>query len=503
MSKKAVIYARYSSDKQTEQSIEGQLRVCNEYATRNNIVVVDTYIDRAMTGTNDNRPDFKRMLKDSNKKAWDIVLVYKLDRFSRDKYETAIHKHTLRENGVKLVSAMENIPDTPEGIILESLLEGMNMYYSAELSQKVKRGMRECRLKGRFLGGNIIFGYKVVDKKIVLDEDAAGVVRYIFEEYAKGKLIREIGDELIERGVQHRGKPISRDAIYYILKNEKYSGVYEYDGELYKDTYPKIISDELFAAVRKKIESNRYGTHKPGINYLLREKIICGYCGGRVKSESGTSKTGRVIRYYGCSNKYAAKKCGLKSLNKEMLEKLVVDTTFKVFKNAQIMEVVIDKILDLHMKKLEEQSILNLLLNDYNEVKQSISNVLDAIEKGVITPSTKERLAELEKRKEELSIKITNEEAKYRVRLTRKDIKRFVEKAILKEPRQMIDILVKQIKLYNDKIEIFYNYTDTLKPDGLDHQAFLFYEETTTLQLQNHHYHGGVNFLDMHISLFI
>lgn len=122
--KTAAVYARYSSDNQTEQSIEGQLRVCEEYAQRNDIVIVDTYIDRAMTGTNDNRPDFRRMIRDSAKKRWNFILVYKLDRFSRNKYETAIHKKTLKDNGVKVLSAMENIPETPEGIILESLLEG-------------------------------------------------------------------------------------------------------------------------------------------------------------------------------------------------------------------------------------------------------------------------------------------------------------------------------------------------------------------------------------------
>lgn len=122
--KTAVEYLRYSSDSQTEQSIEGQMRVCHEYAQRNDIVIVGTYIDRAMTGTNDNRKDFQRMLKDSANQAWDYVIVYKLDRFSRNKYEMAIHKKTLRDNGIKLLSAMENIPDTPEGIILESMLEG-------------------------------------------------------------------------------------------------------------------------------------------------------------------------------------------------------------------------------------------------------------------------------------------------------------------------------------------------------------------------------------------
>ena len=123
--KTAVIYARYSSDSQTEQSIEGQLRVCQDYAKSNDILIVDTYIDRAMTGTNDMRPDFQRMIKDSNKRQWDYVLVYELDRFSRDKYETTIHKHTLKENGVKLLSDMDNIPDSPEGIILASLIESM------------------------------------------------------------------------------------------------------------------------------------------------------------------------------------------------------------------------------------------------------------------------------------------------------------------------------------------------------------------------------------------
>ena len=145
--KTAVIYARYSSSNQTEQSIEGQLRVCHEFAERENILILDTYIDRAMTGTNDNRADFQRMIKDSGKREWDYVIVYKLDRFSRDKYATAVHKKTLKDNGVKLLSATECIPHTPEGIIMESLIEGMGQYYSEELSQKVRRGMNETRQK--------------------------------------------------------------------------------------------------------------------------------------------------------------------------------------------------------------------------------------------------------------------------------------------------------------------------------------------------------------------
>ena len=257
--KTAVAYLRYSSDSQTEQSIEGQLRVCQDYAARNDIVIVDTYIDRAMTGTNDNRRDFQRMLRDSAKRAWDYVLVYKLDRFSRNKYEMAMHKRTLRDNGVKILSAMENIPDTPEGIILESLLEGMAEYYSAELSQKVRRGMNESRQKGNFTGGYVLYGYKIVDKKVVIDEEKAEVVRYIYEQYAHGVIVTDIIDQLTARGILNRGKPFARNTVHLMLKNEKYGGIYRHKGEVFTDTYPRIVPEPIFRIVRQKIEDNKYG----------------------------------------------------------------------------------------------------------------------------------------------------------------------------------------------------------------------------------------------------
>ena len=156
--KTAVIYARYSSTNQTEQSIEGQMHVCEDYARRNNILIVDSYIDRAISGTTDNRESFQKMLKDSNNKKWDYVLVYKLDRFARNKFESAIHRKHLKDNGIKLLSAMENIPETPEGILLESLLEGMNQYFSEELAQKVSRGLHESRMKGHCIG-SVSYGY--------------------------------------------------------------------------------------------------------------------------------------------------------------------------------------------------------------------------------------------------------------------------------------------------------------------------------------------------------
>ena len=148
-----VIYARYSSDNQREESIEGQLRECKEYAEKNGILIVGTYIDRAFSAKTDHRPQFQQMIRDSKKGLFDTILGWKLDRFSRNRYDSAYYKRILKNNKVQIISVTEPISSTPEGIMLESLLEGMAEYYSAELGEKVSRGLKENALKARFNGG--------------------------------------------------------------------------------------------------------------------------------------------------------------------------------------------------------------------------------------------------------------------------------------------------------------------------------------------------------------
>jgi len=476
--KTAVIYARYSSERQTEQSIEGQLRVCQEYAEKNDMVIVDTYIDRAMTGTNDNRADFQRMIKDSYKKAWNVVLVYKLDRFSRDKYETAIHRRTLKNNGAKLISAMENIPDTPEGIILESLLEGMNQYYSAELSQKVRRGMKESRSKGNFTGGYIIYGYKVENKKVIIDEDQAKIIRYVFTEFAGGRLVTDIMAELNEKGVLNHGKPFARTTVYRLLSTEKYSGIYHYGNETFTDIYPQIVPNEVYEIVKLKLETNKYGKHKENVYYLLKNKLKCGYCGKPVNSDAGTSKTGAVMRYYKCSGKRKDKSCPQSPIRKEVLEKLVTDTITQTM-SPDMIDYIADRIMDVHKKKVNDQSVLNILMKEHEDVERSINNILNAIENGISTNSTKQRLEDLEEKKSDLTNKIALEKNKEQFEITKNDIIKYVKKAIQKDPRQMVRLLIKEIILYNERIEIYMNYTDRKEPDdGNDHRVFSFYSTT-------------------------
>lgn len=477
--KTAVIYARYSSERQTEQSIEGQLRVCQDYAKRNDILIVDTYIDRAMTGTNDNRTSFQRMLKDSGKQAWDLVLVYKLDRFSRNKYEMAMHKKTLRDNGIKLISAMENIPDTPEGIILESLLEGMAEYYSAELSQKVKRGMIETRKKGNFTGGHLLYGYKVKNKKVFIDEDKAKIIRLIYEKYASGVYVKDIIAELTEKGIFNKGKPFARNTVYKILKNEKYSGVFRFENEIFTNIYPRIVPEETYEIVREKINENAYGKHNPEVVYLLKNKVKCGYCGKPIVSDTGTAKNGTIKRYYKCSGRKTGTSCKKSMIGKDILEKLVIDTTFKIFDNGETITSIAEKVLNLHKKRLSDNSATNILIQDKNKLLKSIDNLLSCMEQGIITSSTKKRLEELEIKLAELEEKILLEKSKEKIQVTKEEIIKFLRTTLKKQPVQIIKILVSEILLFDDKIEIYYNYVDKKRrPDDENHQVISLYTET-------------------------
>ena len=473
--KTAVIYARYSSSNQTEQSIEGQLRVCNEYAERQGIVILDTYIDRAMTGTNDNRADFQRMIKDSGKREWDHVIVYKLDRFSRDKYATAVYKKALKDNGVTLLSATECIPTTPEGIIVESLLEGMGQFYSEELSQKVRRGMNESRQKGQFTGGFLIYGYKVENKKVLIDDDKAEVVRYIYEQFAKGEYVKDIMMDLTSRGILNRGKPFARNTIYKILKNEKYSGIYRYNNEVFDNIYPQIVPQELFDRVRKMVSENKYGKRSVEVVYLLRNKIKCGYCGKSICAETGTSKTGVVKRYYKCFGRKNRSGCNKSVIKKDYLETLIIETIINELSKPKTMERIISGILTEQEKQIAQNSTLKLLLRDKKQVDTALENMLGAIEQGIVTTSTMKRLKELEARQEELERNILIEQSKSSVRINASDIREYYKSALTLEAQALINYLVKEVVLYDDKIEIYFNKPTRTSPD--ENRGFSVYSE--------------------------
>ena len=221
----AVIYARYSSHNQTEQSIEGQLRDCYAYAERNGLTVIGEYIDRAISGTTDNRELFQRMIADAAKKQFQRILVWKLDRCARNRYDSAMYKHKLKQYGVKVISVMENVGEGDESILLEALLEASAEYYSLDLKKKIKRGIRESIIKGQYVGGPVPYGYIVQDKKLCIHTEEAEHLRWMFAQYAKGTSAADIVAELNQKGIRsNKGVPFNVNTLSGLFKNRKYSG---------------------------------------------------------------------------------------------------------------------------------------------------------------------------------------------------------------------------------------------------------------------------------------
>ncbi|HJI02009.1 MAG TPA: recombinase family protein [Faecalibacterium prausnitzii] len=469
----AVIYARYSSDSQREASIEGQLRDCKAYAEKNGITVVGTYIDRAYSAKTDDRPDFQRMIKDSGKKIFDVVLVWKLDRFARNRYDAVNYKYQLEKNGVHLVSAMEPISQGPEGIMVESMLIGMAEYYSAELALKVARGERENALQCKYNGGVVPLGFTIgkEDRLYHIDPETAPIVQEIFTRYADGEPAEKIAASLNERGLRTRtGKPFVKNSFFQIFRNRRYIGEYRYKDIVTPGGIPAIVDQDLFDRVQQRFEQNRIAHGRPAkedVSYLLTTKLFCGKCGTLMGGESGTSHMGNTYYYYKCGNakRHGKAHCDLKAIRKEPLERFVVDTAIKVIFSDEIIERLIDLVMEAQQK---ENTRLPVLKDQLRDTEKRLANLLEAIEQGILTPTTKQRLDELEARKEALNTSILEEELKKPV-LTREWMRFWFEKfrkgdmRDMEHQRQIIDTFVNSVYVFDDRVVLNFNFTDDSK----------------------------------------
>ena len=464
----AVIYARYSSDNQREESIEGQLRECKEHADQNGITVVRTYIDRALSAKTDSRPQFQQMIHDSATHTFEAVLVWKLDRFSRNRYDSAHYKRILKNNRVHVVSVTEPISNTPEGIMLESLLEGMAEYYSAELAEKVSRGHKENALKAKFNGGPVPLGYRIdSEHHYQIDPTTAPVVQEAFHRYAAGESIRSIIESLNARGIRNsRGNPFTKNSFQTLLKNRRYLGEYRYKDTVIPDAIPAIIDPDCFDAVQRRCEIHRQAPahNKADVHYLLTTKLFCGKCGTMMAGESGRSHTGTVHCYYKCGTRKRSGKevCSLKPVRKEPLEQFVVQTALEKVLNDRVIDLLADKLLEYQSK---ENTRLPVLQAELKEVKRRIDNLVAAIEQGILTPATKARMEELEQQREALETGILQEQIE-KPPITREQILfwfnqfRHGDPADIAFQEKVIDCFVNSIYLFDDRIVVNFNYQE-------------------------------------------
>ncbi|MBR6385573.1 MAG: recombinase family protein [Ruminococcus sp.] len=453
--KKCVFYGRYSSVMQNEQSIEGQLHVCRQYAEQNGIEIVGEYIDRAVSGTTDKRPEFQRMINDSEKGIFDCIIVYKLDRFARNRYYSTLYKKKLRDNGVQLISATEQFTDTPEGILMEAVIEGFDEFYSAELGRKLQRGREMSFRKGKFVGRMPPYGYKLTDGRLAVDELTAPIVREIFERYANGEKQAQIVTDLNNRHIRNStGNKWIKGNLSYMFKNKIYKGIYTHGKIPLEMPCPAIISEELFEKVQKEKANSihRARESKTGYDYILTGHTTCAKCGAAV---CGVSMAHGKYHYYQC-HKHCGHRLSAEILHERVLSAIgeyLTDDKLEELAEAAYAEYSRD---DWHAER-------ELLEKEYNETEKKLKNAVNAILNGVDSLTLKDTIKQLETEKAELFRRMNEVSApapKFSAEQFRFSLEYIIETAHSSSLKKIINTFVNRIILDDDRIIICINLTD-------------------------------------------
>lgn len=525
----AVIYARYSSHNQTECSIEGQLEVCRRFAEEHNYNVINEYIDRAKTGTKENRDSFKKMISDSKKQTFQVIIVYQLDRFARNRYTSIIYKKELQELGIRVLSARENITDDASGILMESVLEGMAEYFSVELGQKVKRGMKLNAENCYYNGGTVPLGYKLevvsdekfnnsikkaVKKKYVIDEEKAPIVKKIFEMYASDKRMVEIINYLNKLGLTTTyNKPFNRSSIRRILENRKYIGIYSYQDEETENGIPRIIDDDLFYKVQKELEKNGLtpARRRAKTEYLLSNKLYCGLCKEKMIGKSGTSKTGKLHTYYSC--KSAIKhQCDMESIKKDDIENIVAKACQDILTTDNI-DLVAKKIVEYSNKEQDtiEYRQLNKSLKDNEKKKDNLVIAITQCDNDSTRQILFDELSKTQAIIDNVNNALLEEKAKH-LRISTREVKFFLKSFKkgninnAKYKKTLINVLINRVYLYKDKATILFNINNQIEEVNIslleDVESSLFNAQALPLENDTNFYSSFFIFLVLSPFLF-
>lgn len=425
---KAALYARYSSDNQRSESIDAQLRAMQNYCQQNHILIVETYIDEAKSATTDHRPSFQKMIADSKYHQFNIILVHKLDRFARNRYDSAVYKRELKKNGVSVYSVLENLDDSPESIMMESVLEGMSEYYSQNLAREVMKGMRETALQCKHTGGKPPLGYDLnTDGKLIINQGEAEVVQQIFKMYLDNYSYSKMAEVLNKKGYRTKtGSLFRKNSFYSILRQEKYTGVYiwnrasakqngmrnNHKSKALKDQVriqggcPSIISRSDFEEVQKKMQERAHGKaeSKARRYYMLGGKgfLQCGICG---KSMTGTVRKshGKTYITYQCPS-HKAKQCETKEVRADRLNLIVAQQLAKFFFREDRLK----DWEDLLRSDIRDDPENKSLKNRIKGIDKKMENILQNLE-DVVSKALTKRLDELTRKKEELESKLKND----------------------------------------------------------------------------------------------
>lgn len=444
----AVIYARFSSSKQREASIEDQLRICHEWCADRKILVVAEYCDRAASGRSDNRPEFQRMIANAGES--DIVLVYMMDRFSRDIYDAPIYKKRLRDKGVRVMSATESMPDGPESMLMESIYEAMAAMESAHISQRTSRGMEGNALKCMHNGVRV-FGYSFGDDgHYAVDEREAEIVREVFSRRLDGEAPNHIANDLAARGVRtSMGRPCTHAMVANMLRNEKYIGVYSFGGTRIEGGMPAIVDEVTFMKAQKVVSKKVRGTEEWG-DFAFAGMGVCMECGMNLVGTSGRGHNGIKYSYYRCG-----KRCGCKPVRADWLEGAVVAEIRRMLGSRETALQIAHDVADGITDEMAERR-LKAARKSLQEARRGIDNLMRAVEQGMPYADVADRLEEL--RLQESRAKADERAWADRATIDPEEFADFLQMGATLDDRTLLNALVWQVIVGTDAVAVVLNY---------------------------------------------
>lgn len=409
---KAAPYARVSSYKQdTDLSLSAQLRAVREYAQRNGYQVVREFVDEAESGRTADRPAFREMIALARTKQppFEVILVWKLNRFSRSRADSITYKTLLRNKGIEVISINEPVDDSPTGRLLEGMIESIDEFYSANLGQDIKRGMRENASRGFFNGSRPPYGFRRVPvhdggrTRNKLEPEPEGsaavqVVRRIFDMAVRDVGYKEIAKTLNLDGFRTgNNERWGRTTVHKVLTNKAYCGTLVWGGRpghpavrsgnppiRVENAWPAAIDRETFQLVQKKMASKSpKATHPRTVPsfYLLSGLLFCS-CGRAMIGHSAKSSS---HFYYLCSRSFKQGKdaCNARMLPKEKLERLVIEQLrSKALTDENLEELVILVNEELQSASCGLKNRLDAVDTELNDVRARLSKLYDALETG-------------------------------------------------------------------------------------------------------------------------
>ncbi|MCF8017790.1 MAG: recombinase family protein [Vallitaleaceae bacterium] len=463
----AVIYARYSSHAQKDVSIEQQVEECKEYAQANNMEVASVYSDRAITGKSDKRPEFQKMIRHAEKQQFQVIIAYKSNRIARNMLQALAYEDKLAKYGIRVVYVKEEFGDNAAGRFALRTMMNVNQFYSENMAEDIRRGLNDNAMNCKITNGGLPLGYKKgEDGRYELVEAEAEVVREIFSRTACGEPFADIAADLNDRGIKtSRGNTWGKNSFHAILNNERYTGVYIYEKVRIEGGVPQIIGKELFYSVQEKLKTkkNPQGRHRVNGDYLLTGKLYCGKCKSHMVGMSGTGKLGKLHYYYACQRKRIEKSCNKENVRRDWIEEQVAAAIRQYLLKDDVIEWIADSVHE-YGKKRKNQSEIGVLESQLAENKKATKNLLAAIEQGIITPTTKERLLELEAEQSRIASRISIEKAEV-PEVAKDDVIAWLESfrdgevTDKKYQAKLFDTFLIAVYLYDNKLKIAFNFS--------------------------------------------